>query len=91
MMDRDDFDEINRLLERCCDSCMLTRAHCASCRIEKLMGILSRLSKSSAYELISLEELKILVKNAVITDPACEKESEVIAKWRHFTVGPDPK
>ena len=91
MMDRDDFDELNRLLEKCCDSCLLTRAHCANCRIDKIIDILSRLSKSSAYELISLEELRILTKNAVIADPVCEKESAVIAKWRHFAEGPAPE
>jgi hypothetical protein len=89
MMDHDDFGEINRLLEKCCDSCLLTRAHCASCRIEKLRDILGRLSKSSAYELISLEDLKILIENTVTTDQACETEQKVIEKWRNIAAGPD--
>ena len=42
MMDSNDFEEINRLLENCCDSCLLTRKHCAKCRIEKIMDILSQ-------------------------------------------------
>lgn len=91
MMDRDDFDEISRLLEKCCDSCLLTRAHCASCRIEKLGDILSRLSKSSAYELISLEELNILIKNAAVTDQVCETELEVLEKWKRFAEASVPK
>lgn len=90
-MDHDDFEEINRLLERCCDSCLLTRAHCASCRIEKLRDILGRLSKSSAYELISLEDLKILTDSTENTNPAREKELKVIEKWRHIAAGPGPK
>jgi hypothetical protein len=83
MMDHDDFGEINLLLEKCCDSCLLTRAHCASCRIEKLRDILGRLSKSSAYELISLEDLKILVENTA-TDQACASKLKVIEKWRNI-------
>lgn len=90
-MDRDDFEEINRLLERCCDSCLLTRAHCARCRIEKLRDILGRLSTSSAYELISQEDLKILIKSAVNTDSAIGKELRVIEKWRNIMEEPGPK
>lgn len=91
MMDYDDFEEINLLLEKCCDSCLLTRAHCASCRIEKIMEILVRLSKSSAYELISLEDLKILLKHTAITRQAGENELNVIEKWRQIAAEPDVK
>lgn len=91
MMDRDDFEEINRLLEKCCDSCLLTHAHCARCRIEKLRDILGRLSTSSAYQLISQEDLIILAKNAASTDSACGKELKVIEKWRNIAEGTGPK
>jgi hypothetical protein len=89
MMDYTDFEEINRLLEKCCDSCLLTRKHCSSCRIEKIMDILSRLSKSSAYELISLEDLKILLKLAGISKEAVESEMSVVEKWKHIELGHD--
>lgn len=82
MMDHDDFHEIDRLLERCCDNCLLTRMHCASCRIEKLRGITGHLSKSAAYELINVEDLKILLKLAGDSNKADEREREVIEKWR---------
>lgn len=83
-MDSTDFEEINRLLENCCDSCLLTRKHCAKCRIEKIMDIISRLSKSSAYELISLEDLRILLKLAGISNKATENELAVVEKWKHI-------
>lgn len=89
MMDNTDFEEINRLLENCCDSCLLTRKHCAKCRIEKIMDILSRLSKSSAYELISLEDLKILLKLAGISNEATENELAVVEKWKLIESGQD--
>ncbi len=84
MMDSTDFEEINRLLENCCDSCLLTRKHCAKCRIEKIMDIISRLSKSSAYELISLGDLRILLKLAGISNKATENELAVVEKWKHI-------
>jgi len=87
MMDSTDFEEINRLLENCCDSCLLTRKHCANCRIEKIMDILRRLSKSSAYELISLEDLKILLNLASISNEAAESELAVVEKWKHIESG----
>ena len=87
MMDQDDFYEIDRLLERCCDSCLLTRMHCASCRIEKLRGITGHLSKSAAYELINLEDLKILLKLAGDSNKAGENELKVIEKWRLIVEG----
>lgn len=86
MMDRDDFYEIDRLLERCCDNCLLTRMHCTSCRIEKLRGITGYLSKSAAYELINLEDLKILLK-LVNPNEADERDREVIAKWWRVVQG----
>ena len=89
MMDYDDFEEINRLLEKCCDSCLLTRAHCADCRIDKLLCIVSQLSKSASYELISLEDLKILLKLAGVSNEAHESDLTVLEKWRHITAGED--
>ena len=89
MMDYDDFEEINRLLEKCCDSCLLTRAHCAGCRIDKLLCIVSQLSKSSSYELISLEDLKILLKLAGVSNEALENDLHVLEKWKHITAEPD--
>ncbi len=82
MMDHNDFHEIDRLLERCCDNCLLTSMHCASCRIEKLRGITGQLSKSAAYELINIEDLKILLRLAADSNKAGEREREVIEKWR---------
>ncbi|NLI11767.1 hypothetical protein [Pelotomaculum propionicicum] len=89
MMDHNDFYEIDRLLERCCDNCLLTRMHCPSCRIEKLRGITGHLSKSAAYELINLEDLKTLVKLAGDSHRADGKEREVVEKWRQVAWG-DP-
>jgi|BarGraNGADG00212_2_1021979.scaffolds.fasta_scaffold108696_2 hypothetical protein len=89
MMDYDDFEELNRLLEKCCDSCLLTRAHCAGCRIDKLLCIVGQLSKSSSYELISLEDLKILLKLAGVSNEALESDLTVVEKWRHIESGRD--
>jgi hypothetical protein len=88
MMDYNDFEEINRLLEKCCDSCLLTRAHCAGCRIDKLLCIVGQLSKSSSYELISLEDLKILLKLAGDSNGAIENDLDVLEKWKHIAAGP---
>ncbi|HOV80264.1 MAG TPA: hypothetical protein PK728_09190 [Bacillota bacterium] len=83
MMDQDDFEEINRLLEKCCDGCLLTRYHCTTCRIEKLRGIIGQISESGEYELISTEELKIFLKLAGRAGPANQNELKTVEKWRH--------
>jgi hypothetical protein len=53
------------------------------------MDILSRLSKSSAYELISLEDLKVLLNLAGNSDEATENELAVVEKWKHIESGQD--
>lgn len=82
MMDQDDFEEINRLLERCCDNCLLTRFHCATCRIEKLRGIIGKISQSGAFELVGIEELKVLLKLAGNSGEADSSEREIVEKWQ---------
>ena len=82
MMDHDDFVEIKLLLEKSCDNCMLTKKHCASCRIDKLRGIVGQFSQRGAYEivLINVEELKVLLNLA--GDAGVSPDHEVVAKWR---------
>jgi len=86
MMDREDFEEIKRLLEKSCDNCLLTRRHCVSCRIEKLRGVVGQFSKSGPYEiiLINVNELKVLLNLAGESNKAGGSENEVIDKWRRI-------
>jgi len=86
MMDHDDFQEINRLLEKSCDQCLLTRRHCADCRIEKLRMVVGKLSVSRPLEiiLIELDELKVLLDLAGETGKGAAEENEVFAKWRRI-------
>ncbi|BAF58473.1 hypothetical protein PTH_0292 [Pelotomaculum thermopropionicum SI] len=84
MMDHGDFEEIERLLEKCCDGCLLTRMHCKTCRIEKLRGITGEFSKPEAGEIILIyaDELKVLLNLAGKSPRAGSSEVEVIEKWR---------
>ncbi len=88
MMDQDDFEEIRHLLERCCDNCLLTRRHCLTCRIDKLRGIISQLTKSAEYELINKEELKVLVSLAGSSAAARGSEPPAVVKWKHIVAKP---
>ncbi|MCL6634824.1 MAG: hypothetical protein K6T29_03515 [Peptococcaceae bacterium] len=83
MMDYDDFEEINRLLEKSCDHCLLTRRHCPGCRIEKLRKIVAQFSRPDQGEiiLIELSELKVLLKLAGESGHGGAGEQEIIAKW----------
>lgn len=84
MMDYDDFQEISRLLEKSCDQCLLTRRHCADCRIEKLRTVVGRFSVSGSREivLIEVDELKVLLDLAGETAKGAAEENDVFVKWR---------
>lgn len=84
MMDHDDFEEINRMLEKSCDNCLLTRRHCTNCRIEKLRSVVGQFSKSGPYEiiLINVEELHVLLKLAGKSNMTTSSEHEVLQKWQ---------
>lgn len=86
MMDYDDFQEINRLLEKSCDQCLLTRRHCADCRIEKLRMVVGKLSVSRPREivLIEVDELKVLLDLAGEKARGAAEENGVFAKWRRI-------
>ncbi|MCL6558520.1 MAG: hypothetical protein K6U74_06900 [Firmicutes bacterium] len=84
MMDHDDFDEISRLLEKCCDHCLLTRMHCIGCRIDKLRGIVGQFSKSKPFEVIlmNVEDLKVLLDLARTSNHTAGQEYKVVEKWQ---------
>jgi hypothetical protein len=86
MMDRNDFEEINRLLEKSCDQCLLTRRHCLGCRIDKLRGVVSQFSQAGPFEimLINVDELKVLLKLAEKSQMVDDSEKEVLEKWRRI-------
>lgn len=83
MMDHDDFEEIKRLLEKCCDNCLLTRMHCTGCRIDKLRSIVGEFSKTKPFEVIlmNVEDLKVLLNLSQTSKQAGEKELEVLENW----------
>lgn len=73
-----DFNEIRQLLLRACDQCLLTRSHCGSCNVERLLGSMENLEPRSPKPsyLVAAEELDVL------TDPASPAYTEVAKKWR---------
>ncbi|MFZ5648974.1 MAG: hypothetical protein ACOY30_15290 [Bacillota bacterium] len=75
-----DFNEIRQLLLRACDQCLLTRKHCGSCNVERLLGSMEGIELSSHKPgyLVSAEELDIL------TDPGSPAYKEVAGKWRNM-------
>lgn len=88
MMDYDDFKEIERLLDKSCDNCLLTRKHCISCRIDKIRGFLGEFSERGSYEiaLIKVDDLRTLINQAKKT-PADAIAHEVVEKWHHTIEG----
>lgn len=75
-----DFNEIRQLLLRACDQCLLTRSHCSSCNVERLLGSMESIefgSRKPGY-MVTVEELDVL------TDPSSPAYAEVAEKWRNM-------
>lgn len=75
-----DFNEIRQLLLRACDQCLLTRSHCGSCNVERLLGSMKSIelgSRKPSY-MVAAGELDVL------TDPASPAYAEVAQKWRNM-------
>ncbi len=73
-----DFNEIKTHLERACDQCLLTRQHCRTCNVERLLGIIESIEQNGykPVYLISAEEL------AVLTAPGSPGYPDLAAKWQ---------
>lgn len=73
-----DFYEIRTHLERACDQCLLTKRHCQTCNVERLLGVIESIDRNdfNPTYLISFGDL------AVLTNPDSPEYRSMAEKWK---------